>query len=103
MQISAYPEKIRPWTESLAEESLCSASSAHSNPKGGAPVTQDSLANQGLQADLLVRREGGFFRVLYCKTSSAPQQARMVRCDVLCVLLFGAVREAQASSAVTAW
>lgn len=87
------------WTGSLAQGPLCSASSTHSNSTGGVPVTQDSLANQGLQADLV--RRGGFFRVPYCKSSSAPEQA--LSDSVLCVLLFGTVRRAQANSAVSAW
>ena len=43
-------------------EPLCCVSLTHSNPKGGAHVTQDSIANQNLHMELPVRR-GSDFRV----------------------------------------
>ena len=49
MQISAFMEKVRTGTGRLDQEPLCCVFSI---PKGSAPVTQDSLASQGLQADL---------------------------------------------------
>lgn len=48
------------WTGSLGQEPLCCFFSVL---KGGVPVTQDSLASQGLQAELAVRLDRVFFWV----------------------------------------
>jgi hypothetical protein len=96
MRISAYLGKVGPRRGSLAQEPLCSVSLTHSNPKGCVPVTQDSLANQVLQEGLSVRR-GGFFRVPYCKSSSAAEKLERFRvtCSVYCCLVrLGELRQA---------
>lgn len=45
-------QKDWPLTRSLCLELFQAVPSAHSNPKGGAYVTQDSLANQHIYAVL---------------------------------------------------
>ena len=72
-------------------EPLCCVSLTHSNPKGGAHVTQDSIANQNLHMDLPVRRGGGSSR----SSLQAPfvtQQSWEFLCDVFCMTLLGVVR-----------
>ena len=62
---------------------LCCVPSAHSNPKGGAHVTQDSIANQNLHMDLPVRRGGGSSR----SSLQAPFcNSAVMRVSVWCVL-----------------
>ena len=48
-------------------EPLCCVPSAHSNPKGGAHVTQDSLANQNIHMGMPVRRGSEFSGYPACK------------------------------------
>lgn len=48
----------------MGQKTCYSVPSAHSNPNGGAHVTQDSLASQGVFNDPPIRRKGVFFWVL---------------------------------------
>lgn len=66
MRNFAYLEMVWPWTGSLGREHYAFLL-PHTNPEGGTQTVQDFLANQGLQADLPVRRGGGFFLRVPCR------------------------------------